>query len=129
MLIGPGRWGTTTPSLGVPVRFAEIHNITVLVEIAEMSENIMPELSFGTHFFHDLVETEIFYIALFPEKEEVFFDGAYLNKLKNIVSDIIPECGEYADIIRVYDVSADKVCLLADIISQKLFCMINFTEL
>ena len=94
-----------------------------------MSENIMPELSFGTHFFHDLVETEIFYIALFPEKEEVVFDGAYLNKFENILSDIIPECGKYADIVRVYDLSDENICLMADIVSQKLLCIKHFTEL
>ncbi|MCM8790254.1 MAG: PEP/pyruvate-binding domain-containing protein [Candidatus Omnitrophica bacterium] len=51
MLLGPGRWGTTTPSLGVPVSFAEINNMAILGEIAFASENISPEISFGTHFF------------------------------------------------------------------------------
>ena len=70
LLLGPGRWGTSTPSLGVPVRFSEINNIAVLVEIAYMRDDLIPELSFGTHFFQDLVETDIF-IALFP-KETAF---------------------------------------------------------
>ncbi len=69
LLMGPGRWGTTTPSLGVPVKFAEINNIAVLAEVAFSAGNLMPELSFGTHFFQDLVETNIFYIALFPDKK------------------------------------------------------------
>ncbi|MFH1791990.1 MAG: PEP/pyruvate-binding domain-containing protein, partial [Candidatus Omnitrophota bacterium] len=47
LLMGPGRWGTTTPSLGVPVRFAEINNIAVLAEVAFPEGNLMPELSFG----------------------------------------------------------------------------------
>ncbi|MBU9889780.1 MAG: PEP/pyruvate-binding domain-containing protein, partial [Candidatus Omnitrophica bacterium] len=51
MLLGPGRWGTTTPSLGVPVSFSEIHHISVLGEIAFTTDNISPEVSFGTHFF------------------------------------------------------------------------------
>ena len=46
MLLGPGRWGTTTPSLGVPVRFSEINNVTFLGEIAYTDGNLMPELSF-----------------------------------------------------------------------------------
>jgi hypothetical protein len=51
ILLGPGRWGTTTPSLGIPVGFHEISNVSVLVEIAYEGGNLMPELSFGTHFF------------------------------------------------------------------------------
>jgi len=69
MLLGPGRWGTTTPSLGVPVTFAEISRATALVEVAYEGGNLIPELSFGTHFFQDLVETDIFYVALFPGKK------------------------------------------------------------
>ncbi len=66
MLLGPGRWGTTTPSLGVPVRFSEINNVSFLGEIAYTAGNLMPELSFGTHFFQDLVENRIFFVAIFP---------------------------------------------------------------
>ena len=52
--------------MGIPVTFSEINNISILVEIALMRDNLIPELSYGTHFFQDLVETDIFYIALFP---------------------------------------------------------------
>lgn len=62
LLIGPGRWGTTTPSLGVPVHFSDISKVTVLCEMAY--QHMMPEVSFGSHFFQDLVETGIFYIAM-----------------------------------------------------------------
>ncbi|HNT37348.1 MAG TPA: PEP/pyruvate-binding domain-containing protein, partial [bacterium] len=40
MLIGPGRWGTSTPFLGVPVKFGEINNVAVLVEVVEMRDNL-----------------------------------------------------------------------------------------
>ena len=43
MLIGPGRWGTTTPSLGIPVTFSEINNVSVLCEIASMGRGVYPE--------------------------------------------------------------------------------------
>jgi hypothetical protein len=58
--------GNNDTSLGVPVTFSEINNITVLSEVAYEGGNLMPELSFGTHFFRDLVETDIFYVAIFP---------------------------------------------------------------
>ena len=69
MLIGPGRWGTTTPSLGVPVSFAEIDTVSVLCEIVAMRDDLVPDVSLGTHFFNDLVEMDILYLALFPGRQ------------------------------------------------------------
>jgi hypothetical protein len=122
LLMGPGRWGTTTPSLGVPVKFAEINNIAVLTEISFSSGNLMPELSFGTHFFQDLVETNIFYIALFPEKKDVIFNENWFGKLKNLSPKIISGSAKYKDVIRVYDVSSKGLRIMSDVISQKIIC-------
>ena len=71
MLVGPGRWGTTTPSIGVPVHFSEISNMKVLCEVAAQALGFMPELSYGSHFFQDLVEMEIFYAAIFADRRNV----------------------------------------------------------
>lgn len=71
MLIGPGRWGVTTPSLGVPVIFSEICNMAVICEVASTDAGFMPELSYGSHFFQDLVETGIFYVAMFDGNNDV----------------------------------------------------------
>ncbi|MDY4694304.1 MAG: hypothetical protein SO401_12340 [Blautia sp.] len=57
LLMGPGRWGTTTPSLGVPVHFTEISNMAAMCEISYQNEGMMPEISYGSHFFQDLVES------------------------------------------------------------------------
>lgn len=122
MLIGPGRWGTTTPSLGVPVRFAEINKINILVELSKMSEDIMPELSFGTHFFLDLVETEIFYIAVFPENEDVYFNMDLFKSLRNITRDLLPDDAKYEEIIRVYDLSFSPLQIMSDIVAQDIVC-------
>ncbi len=129
MLIGPGRWGTTTPELGVSSGFAEINNVKVLVEVAKMSENIMPELSFGSHFFHDLVETGIFYIAVFPENADVIFNMDMFSSAPNILGNIIPEAARYSEVLKVMDVSDKKLRLNADISSQKLICFSNVTAL
>jgi len=51
ILLGPGRWGTTTPAMGVPVTFSEINNMTAIGEIAYQAGSLIPDLSFGTHFF------------------------------------------------------------------------------
>ncbi len=126
LLLGPGRWGTTTPSLGVPVSFSEINNITILGEIAFAGGNLMPELSFGTHFFQDLVETDIFYVALFPEKVNVMFNHGWLVSFENILEELLPESGKYKDIIRAYDVSGKGLRIMSDVLSQKVIC---FSEL
>jgi hypothetical protein len=122
LLMGPGRWGTTTPSLGIPVKFSEINNIAVLVEVGFAEGNLMPELSFGTHFFQDLVETNIFYAALFPERDEVSFQKGWFNKSKNLFAQSMPEFARYEDVIGVYDVSDRDLKIMSDVVSQKVIC-------
>jgi len=119
ILFGPGRWGTTTPSLGVPVNFAEINKITVLVEIAYEGGNLMPELSFGTHFFQDLVEGDIFYVALFPQKENVVFNKDKLLEIPNLLTDLFPEERKYEDVVKVYDLNTGQLQIMCDVVSQK----------
>jgi len=123
ILFGPGRWGTTTPSLGVPVNFAEINKIKVLAEIAYEGGNLMPELSFGTHFFQDLVESDIFYIALFPQKENVVFNKDKLSEMPNLLPDIFPEERKYQDVVKVYEVDSGQLQIMCDIVSQKVICL------
>ena len=122
LLMGPGRWGTTTPSLGVPVKFAEINNVAVLAEVAFAAGNLMPELSFGTHFFQDLVETDIFYLALFPEKKGVVFNNAWFESSKNLFAKLFPESAKFEDVISVYDVSDRSLKVMSDVLSQKVVC-------
>ena len=120
MLLGPGRWGTTTPSLGVPVHFSEINNIMVLGEIASIEGNFMPELSFGTHFFQDLVENRIFFVAIFPWKDGVVLNTAWLNGLSSILGKIISddESEEFKDVVKVYDVKDKNLRIVADVVKQ-----------
>jgi hypothetical protein len=126
LLLGPGRWGSTTPSLGVPTKFSEINNIAVLGEIAFASGDLMPELSFGTHFFQDLVETEIFYAALFPEKKGVIFNEGLLLSQKNLFEKVMPEFAKYKDVIGVYDIGEKNLSIMSDVLSQKVICF--FTQ-
>ena len=88
MLMGPGRWGTTTPSLGVPVKYSEINNMSVIVEIAYMRDDLIPEVSYGTHFFQDMVESDTYYIAIFPEQENVIFNLSIATRYPDIVGDL-----------------------------------------
>jgi len=124
ILAGPGRWGTTTPSLGVPVRFSEINNIAVLVELAHGTGlgSVMPELSFGTHFFQDLVETGVFYVAIFPDREGSYFSRRIVDKKYNLLSILVPESARYEGIVTVVDTAEDDMKLLADVVTQKVIC-------
>ncbi len=123
MLLGPGRWGTTTPSLGVPVSFAEINNVSVLGEIAFAAENVVPEVSFGTHFFQDLVETGTFYLALIPGGEEgAFIDQAFFDSLPRTLGSLAPDFAKYDGIIKVFDPAPGSLKIEADVVSQRLVC-------
>jgi hypothetical protein len=122
LLMGPGRWGTSTPSLGVPVRFSEISQMSVMCEISYPGGNLMPELSYGSHFFQDLVEEEIFYMALFCEKKGVIFQKELLSKYKNQLLNYLPDAQKYVDAIAVYDIKKPKLTLMADVLSQQLVC-------
>ncbi|HPN72523.1 MAG TPA: PEP/pyruvate-binding domain-containing protein, partial [Candidatus Omnitrophota bacterium] len=122
LLFGPGRWGTSTPSLGVPVSFSEINNIAVLAEISFSGGNLMPELSFGTHFFQDLVETEIFYAAIFPERKDTYYDSSWMSGLKNMFASELEEYAKYSNVIGVYDVKGKGLKMLSDVMTQKMVC-------
>lgn len=122
MLLGPGRWGTSTPSLGVPISFSEINNLTALVEVAFPSGGLMPELSFGSHFFQDLVEADIFYLALFPEHQGCTLNTTWLQGRPNALDGLIPSCSRYKSVVKVCRVPDTGVRLMADIISQELVC-------
>ncbi|HET57716.1 MAG TPA: phosphoenolpyruvate synthase [Deltaproteobacteria bacterium] len=122
MLLGPGRWGSTTPSLGVPVRFSDINNVTVLGEVAWTDGNLMPELSYGSHFFQDLVETGIFYLAIFPELVGVKADFPWLERFPNRLAELAPDFAGYADVVGVYDVGETDLWIVADVVKQKVIC-------
>ena len=124
LLLGPGRWGTSTPSLGVPVSFSEINNVSVLAELAYEGGNLMPELSFGTHFFQDLIESEIFYVAVFPGQSNFIFNEDWFARMPNVLADLLPQRAKYADIVKVCDFTARAPQIKADIISQRLVCFI-----
>ncbi|WP_027389038.1 PEP/pyruvate-binding domain-containing protein [Chrysiogenes arsenatis] len=124
LLIGPGRWGTSTPALGVPVNFAEINNMSVLAEVGWSRGGFVPELSFGTHFFQDLVENEIFYIAIFPDRAGVLLREEWFQALPNDLEGLVPRARGYENVIKVSSLSKE-LCLRADVLSQQILCFVN----
>ena len=62
----------------------------------------MPDLSFGTHFFQDLVETDIFYTAIFPSRGGFGFNEDWLRGQQNVLAELLPERAKFADVLKVY---------------------------
>lgn len=122
ILFGPGRWGTTTPAMGVPVTFSEINNMAAIAEIAYKEGSLIPDLSFGTHFFQDMVEMNIFYMAIYPEQEKVIFNISAMESMRNLLEEFVPEDSQYAEVVRVYNVREKKLILLSDIVAQEMIC-------
>jgi hypothetical protein len=81
--IGPGRWGTSTPDLGVHVAYGDIYNARSLVELSGESVGTSPEPSFGTHFFQDLMEAQIYPLAIFLDDKDVLFNHDFYYKTPN----------------------------------------------
>jgi hypothetical protein len=105
VLIGPGRWGSRGDiKLGVPVTYSDINNTAVLIEVARQRENYLPELSFGTHFFQDLVEASIRYLPLYPDDPSTAFNDLFLRRSRNVLKELLPEFADLEDVLRVIDV-------------------------
>jgi len=120
MLMGPGRWGTTTPSLGVPVHFTELCNMSVICEVSAPEEGFMPELSYGSHLFQDLVESGIFYAAIFDGQKDVIFNTDRILTKKNLLETILPQSASLSDVIHIVDTKGMEI--YSDIVTQTLIC-------
>jgi len=120
LLVGPGRWGTTTPSLGVPVHFSELCNMTALCEVSYRQGGLMPELSFGSHFFQDIVESGIFYAAIFEGEPDVTFKADHIITRENILATILPEEKDWAAVLHLAQING--LTLYSDITSQEILC-------
>ena len=106
ILMGPGRWGTSNPELGVKVTYAEIYNARALVEIARSGTEGSPEVSYGTHFFQDLVESEIYPLPLYVGDPNTTFNHRFFEEMPNALESLLPSDGSLAHYVKVVDVPA-----------------------
>jgi hypothetical protein len=104
ILMGPGRWGSANIDLGVKVTYADIHNASVLIEVALARDDHAPEVSYGTHFFLDLVEAQIFPLPLYPDAQDTLFNWPFFDESPNALAKVVPECAPYADYVKLIDV-------------------------
>ncbi len=126
LLLGPGRWGTTTPSLGVPVSFAEINTVSVVCEIVAMREDLVPDVSLGTHFFSELVEMDMIYLALFPTQEDHWLNRELLENAPNKAPALLPEAAAFSHVVSLIEANdlsgTGLIKFHADSIKQRALC-------
>ena len=103
--VGPGRWGTVNPDLGVPVSYSEIYNTRSLIEMAGKGIGEEPEPSFGTHFFQDLVESHIFPLAVYLDDEDAIFNREFFYSSPNRLLDFAPGEKGLEGVLRLIAVS------------------------
>lgn len=104
LAMGPGRWGSSNIELGVNVTYADIDNVSVLVEVAHEETGHKPEVSYGTHFFQDLVEADIVYIPVYPDDDASSFNTKFFEESPNILTELLPDAGDFLSLVHVIDV-------------------------
>jgi hypothetical protein len=103
--VGPGRWGTRNSDLGVFIGYSDIYNTRALVELAGQGIGVLPEPSFGTHFFQDLVEANIYPLAVFLDDPGVVFNRDFFYKTRNHLSKFIKIDKGIKDCLRLIKVT------------------------
>ena len=106
ILMGPGRWGSSNPDLGLKVGYADFYNTRALVEIGWGQGKNRPTLSYGTHFFQDLVESHIYPLAIYPGEPGNPFKTSFFAAALNALPALLPGDAAWNEYIRVIDVPA-----------------------
>ncbi len=75
--------------------------------MAHSNSNAVPEMAYGTHFFQDLVEAQIFPLALFPDDPGVIYNWDFFDYAQNVLPALLPDDADLSDVIRVIDVPAE----------------------
>ena len=125
LLMVPGRIGTSSPELGVPALFSDISEFEAICEIADSRAGYNPELSYGSHFFQDLVEAGILYNAIFENEKTVKFDRDMLNGYENHLCDFDQRLEDLKDIVSVTYVSDKGFMLCNDMKKERILCFKN----
>lgn len=120
LLMTPGRIGTSSPELGVPVSFGDISGFSAICEISESRAGYMPELSYGSHMFQDLVEAQILYGAIFNNKKTLSYHPELFDGCPDLFQEICPDMPELSGIIKVHP--AEYLYYWLDALSNRAVC-------
>ena len=125
ILLTPGRICTSSPELGVPSGFADISEFSLIAEVSESSIGYIPELSYGSHIFQDLVEAGILYTAVFEGKSTIAWNPELLSSLPDITDSLTRLPDELNGIIFTYDASGAGMKLYYDMGEERLLLLKN----
>jgi len=129
LMMGPGRWGSSNIELGVNVSYADINNTAVLVEMAREEAGQVPEVSYGTHFFLDLVEANIIYLPVYPGDPEADFNREAFEAFPNVLPELLSDAGRFKDVVRIVDLPVATGGLYAHVVadpqSQRAVCFLK----
>ena len=104
VLMGPGRWGSRSPGLGIPVGYGDIYHARAIIELVLNGD--APEPSYGTHFFQDLVEAEIYPLAVVIDDE---FNQQFFADGPNALVRLLPDESRWEGVVRVIELPDDRV--------------------
>lgn len=105
ILVGPGRWGSANADLGIPVGYSDIFNARALVELSGQDVGPAPEPSLGTHFFQDLLEAQIYPLAIMLDDPQSVLLPAFFYHTPNALDDFIPSDEETKQRLRLIRIS------------------------
>ncbi len=108
IMIGPGRWGSANIDLGVRVTYADIFNTKALLEMSVASEHGVPSLSYGTHFYQDLVESGIYSLPLHLEHTRSSFRWDFFQEASNCLVKLSPNDKELSAHLKVIDIPNEE---------------------
>lgn len=120
LLMTPGRIGTSSPELGVPVAFGNISNFSAVCEVSDNRAGYRPELSYGSHMFQDLVEAEMIYGAIYNNEKTLKYNPDLFQELPDLFEQICPDYPELIQMIQVREV--EKVYYWLDAVSNHGIC-------
>ncbi len=104
--LGPGRWGTVNSELGVSINYGDIYNTKALIEVSGGGLSAAPEPSFGTHFFQDLIEANIYPLAIYLDDPGIEFNHEFFYDPPNQLTDYLPDAGDCSDTVRLIEVAS-----------------------
>jgi len=91
-----------------------------------MHENLVPDVSLGTHFLNELVETDMLYLALFPQRGNNYLCTEWFESAPNHLVQLVPKAGRWTDVVKVIEPSTvageGSTFLIADALKQRVLC-------
>jgi len=103
--VGPGRWGTTNHDLGVYVNYADVFNAGAMVELSGITPGDNLESSFGTHFFQDLMEAQIYPLSIQLNAERTTFNREFFEQTPNRLTELVKTSETLSEALRLVEVA------------------------